>query len=179
MHWQLEYSYLWIHMDHGLYTGDSDTLTMAAAAAVALCLYSINEFRERRNQQRLNFRRKELCPNPRVGTPWQQLWASQDRAFITTMGFDVATFRLILEKPGGLAERRETSSIPRNDVSRQANARPQRRLLDGAGGKLILHYYASAMPDVGIQQVFALTPSVLSRYPEFAFTTPLSPCPTP
>ncbi|KAF8160047.1 hypothetical protein B0H34DRAFT_858699 [Crassisporium funariophilum] len=46
------------------------------------------------------------------------LWSTQeDRAFITTMGLDVATFWKILEGPGGFGERWETMPIPQHDVS--------------------------------------------------------------
>jgi hypothetical protein len=39
----------------------------------------------------------QLQPNPRVDTPWQVSFSSKnDRAFITTMGFDVVTFKLIV-----------------------------------------------------------------------------------
>ncbi|KAH9841937.1 uncharacterized protein C8Q71DRAFT_354566 [Rhodofomes roseus] len=35
----------------------------------------------------------ELLPDPRIDTPWQRLWESQnDRAFVTPMGVDVTTF---------------------------------------------------------------------------------------
>jgi hypothetical protein len=90
---------------------------LAAAAVLAVCLFSVIEAREHRNCQRRERRRylcqKELCPNPRAGTPWQQLWQSQeDRAFITTMGFDVTTFRFVLEGPGGFGEHWESSPIP-------------------------------------------------------------------
>ncbi|KAH9000055.1 hypothetical protein EDB92DRAFT_1757627, partial [Lactarius akahatsu] len=83
---------------------------------------------------RLYLRRGELLPNPHVGTPWQRLWESQeDRAFITMMGFDVATFRLLLESPGRFRERWETTPIPRNDVSALGAPRLTGRSLDGAG----------------------------------------------
>jgi hypothetical protein len=58
--------------------------------------------RQRRAEQRLERRlyltRAQLLPNPRRDTPWQILYASKsDRAYITTMGFDVQTFEDILE----------------------------------------------------------------------------------
>lgn len=73
---------------------DEDT---AAAALLAIIITSVLAAREARNERRqphrLYLRRGELLPNPRVGTPWQRLWDNQeDRAFITTMRFDVATF---------------------------------------------------------------------------------------
>jgi len=49
--------------------------------------------RERRYEQRLYLTRSNLLPDPRENTPWQiPLRDQSDRAFITTMGFDVATF---------------------------------------------------------------------------------------
>ncbi|KAF8799597.1 hypothetical protein BYT27DRAFT_7058723, partial [Phlegmacium glaucopus] len=114
--------------------------------------------------------RRELMPNPRVDTPWQRLWASQeDRAFITTMGFDVATFRYILEGSGRFGQQWEESTIPRNDVSIAGEPRMGKRSLDGAGALgLVLHYLGSSMREVSLQQIFALTPTTLSRYLEFA-----------
>ena len=50
------------------------------------------------NQQprRLYLCHLQLLPNPRKDTPWQALFATQnDRAFITTMGFDVETLQTI------------------------------------------------------------------------------------
>ena len=148
----------------------------AAAAAFAVLLYQLLAARQARTEQRrahshrLYLCRRELLPNPRVGTPWQRLWASQDdRAFITTMGFDVATFRLLLEGPGRFGELWETSPIPRNDVCATGGPRVWRRSLDGAGALgLVLHYLGSAMLEVSLQQIFALIPATLNRYLEFA-----------
>ncbi|KAI9439770.1 hypothetical protein H4582DRAFT_1942786 [Lactarius indigo] len=147
---------------------------VAAAALFAIVTTSILSAREARNEQRrphsLYLCRRELLPNPHAGTPWQRLWESQeDRAFITTMGFDVATFRLLLEGPGRFGEHWENTPIPRNDVSIVGAPRLASRSLDGAGALgLVLHYLGSAMLEVSLQQIFALTPSVLSRYLEFA-----------
>jgi len=47
------------------------------------------------NQTRNYLCRPQLQPDPRNNTPWQVLFNSRnDRAFITTMGFDVETFEL-------------------------------------------------------------------------------------
>ncbi|KAJ3731615.1 hypothetical protein DFJ43DRAFT_985514, partial [Lentinula guzmanii] len=60
----------------------------------------------------------ELMPNPRIELPWVCLWKGQNNcAFITTMGFDVKTFRFILEGPGHFAELWDNTPIPRDDVS--------------------------------------------------------------
>ena len=49
------------------------------------------------HENRLYLTRSQLLPDPRLATPWQVLYDSQsDRAFITTMGFDVQTFTYIL-----------------------------------------------------------------------------------
>ncbi|KAG0695299.1 hypothetical protein DFH29DRAFT_1072537 [Suillus ampliporus] len=57
-----------------------------------------------------------LLPNPRMSTPWQALFASQnDRAFITTMGFEVETFAFILTS--GFAKHWYHTPIPRDDIS--------------------------------------------------------------
>ena len=92
------------------------------AICIIIILIGVLEARgtkiRRRNINRLYLRRQNLLPNPREGTPWQVLWAGQDdRAFITTMGFDVATFRNILKGQGRFAERWELSMIPRRDVT--------------------------------------------------------------
>lgn len=48
---------------------------------------------------RLYLCHQELMPDPRAQSPWQALYASQnDRVFITTMGFDIATFNLLLDR---------------------------------------------------------------------------------
>jgi hypothetical protein len=127
---------------------------------------------QRRNANRLYLRRQDLLPNPRTGTPWQVLWSGQnDRAFITTMGFNVATFRHILEGPGHFADRWEVSTIPRRDVASVGEPRLGSRSLDAAGGLgLVLHFLGSAMLDTSLQQIFALTPATVSRYLGFSKT---------
>jgi hypothetical protein len=57
---------------------------------------------ERRNQTRNYLCRPQLQPDPRNNTPWQALFNSRNnRAFITTMGFDVETFELIVRSGFG------------------------------------------------------------------------------
>ncbi len=141
---------------------------------VTILLAGILVARETRNNRRQLHRlylcRNELLPNPREGTPWQQLWRSEsDRAFITTMGFDVATFRLLLDGPGHFAERWNTANIPRTDLSNSGQPRPGGRSLDAPGALgLVLHYLNSAMLEVSLQQIFALIPATVSRYLSFA-----------
>lgn len=144
---------------------DDDTAGAAFSVILFQALVARNARNARRRQNRLYLCRRELLPNPRIGTPWQRLWESQeDRAFITTMGLDVTTFRLILEGPGGFGEQWEASSIPRHDVSRVGEPRTARRSLDGAGAlALFLHWVGSAMIEVSLQQIFALTPTTCNR----------------
>ncbi|KAF5383062.1 hypothetical protein D9615_004821 [Tricholomella constricta] len=127
---------------------------------------------DHRHRNRLYLRRNELLPNPRAGTPWQILWESQnDRAFITTMGFDVKTFRHILEGPGRFAQRWEETPVPRDDVSTTGRPRLGGRSLNACGALgLTLHYLGSAMLEVHLQQIFALVPSTVSRYLSFSLT---------
>jgi hypothetical protein len=77
-----------------IYEDEDDAVVAAFFLAVLASILSAREARnERRQPHRLYLRWGELLPNPRVGTPWQRLWDSQeDCTFITTMGFDVATF---------------------------------------------------------------------------------------
>ncbi|KAA8895813.1 hypothetical protein FN846DRAFT_751964, partial [Sphaerosporella brunnea] len=111
--------------------------------------------------------RADLAPNPRQGTAWQFMYASaNDRAFITTMGFDTTGFRILL----ALFKRLwETTPIPRGDVNDESQQiRLGRRSLDAAGALgHVLHYLNSTISDSSLQQIFALTPAVCSRYRNF------------
>jgi hypothetical protein len=152
---------------------DDDELLMVGAAAATVIIGILENHHEkvrRRRPHRLYLTRPELLPNPRIGTPWQMLWNSQnDRAFITTMGFDVKTFRYMLEGPRHFAEMWDSTPIPREDVSYQGNPRPWARSLDAAGALgLVLHFLGSAMLETHLQQIFALIPSSVSRYLCFA-----------
>lgn len=121
---------------------DDDVLPVT----LALIIISILKARAtrvcRRNVNRLYLRRQDLLPNSRIGTPWEVLWSGQDdRAFITTMGFDVTTFRHILGGPGHFADLWEVSTIPRRDVASIGELRLGSRSLDAAGGLgLVLHF---------------------------------------
>jgi hypothetical protein len=153
------------------YDDDDDEDLFIVTATVAACLIGFLEVNEskvrRRRSRRLYLTRPELLPNPRVGTPWQILWASQsDRAFITTMGFDVSTFRLLLD---AFEKIWDSTPIPRNDVASSVEPRPWARSLDAAGAlALVLHYLGSAMLETSLQQIFALVPTTVSRYLHFA-----------
>lgn len=129
---------------------------------------------ENRHQTRLYLCRSQLLPNPRLNTPWQVLFNSQDdRAFITTMGFDVETFGHILTS--GFAAAWYQMPIPRDDTSTHGDPRPQRRSLDAAGALgLVLHYLNSTMTEISLQQIFAIIPSTVSRYITFGLQILLS-----
>lgn len=143
-----------------------------AAAALAIISLGSEEAqelrRERRRATRQYLTRPELLSNPRIATPWQKLFESQsDRAFITTMGFDVNAFSYILKS--GFADRWYRTPIPRTDTPATAVARPYRGSLDAAGALgLALHYLSSTMREVSLQEIFALIPSTVSRYIIFA-----------
>ncbi|KIJ43451.1 hypothetical protein M422DRAFT_60318 [Sphaerobolus stellatus SS14] len=89
----------------------------------------------------------QLLRNPRVATPWRKLFHSQNnRAFFATMGFDVATFLVIL---GHFAEEWDTTPIPHNNTSSVGEAHIGRCSLDAAGALgLVLHYLNSTMRDI-------------------------------
>jgi hypothetical protein len=83
----------------------------AKQAAMAFFIAGIEHARQERirirHAKRVYLTRFDLLRNPRFGTPWQHLYKSQnDRAFITTMGFDTSTFNAILD--AGFTERWNT-----------------------------------------------------------------------
>ncbi|KDR67832.1 hypothetical protein GALMADRAFT_79452 [Galerina marginata CBS 339.88] len=155
---------------------EDEEIIRRAALAGALVYLGVEEYRQRRSarRQRLYLTRAELLPNPRIGTPWQRLYDSQnDRSFITTMGFDVDTFHYLLD--AGFRARWNATPIPRQDTIPTAAPRLNRRSLDAEGALgLILHYLSSTMRDVELMEIFALIPSTVSRYIDFAFTILLS-----
>ncbi|KAG8723227.1 hypothetical protein FRC09_004209 [Ceratobasidium sp. 395] len=109
-------------------------------------------------------RRRDLMPLPRVDSPWQALLRSEeDRAFITTMSVDVRTFKYIL--CAGFEKAYNTRTITRGDVKKDGHPRMGRRSLDAPGALgLMLHYLCSTSRYTSLQQIFAIVPSVLSRY---------------
>lgn len=133
----------------------------------AFVLEGLEETRRVRNEARRRryLVRRELLPNPKGDTPWQVLYASRsDRAFITTMGLDVATFNFVLG--GGFEARWQERTIERVDVQpSNTRPRPLRRSLDAAGALgLILHWLTSSMRETSLQEIFALTPATANRY---------------
>jgi len=136
---------------------------------IVACGYQSRLLRaEGRQRHRLYLCRSELIPNPRVGSPWQVLYQSQsNRAFITTMGLDAATFQLILN--AGFKYSWDFTPIPRTDTNLNGEPRLGARSLDAAGGLgLYLHYLRSSMRETGLQLIFALIPSTVNRYLSFA-----------
>lgn len=125
---------------------------------------------QNRRRRRQYLARPNLLQNPRKGTPWRQLYENNDdRAFITTMGIDTPTFRMILE--AGFGSMWYTLPITRTDTLTTGKPRAGGRSLDAAGGLgLVLHWLSSTMRQVSLQQIFALVPSTVSRYLRFALS---------
>jgi hypothetical protein len=142
-------------------------------AALVAIMYAGAEaarlFRSRRRlPSRLYLCRAQLLPNPHVSTPWVRLRQSRsDRAFITTMGFDVASFEFIIAQ--GFGHLWLETPIPRGDTDVEGIPRPGRRSLDAEGALgLVLHFLNSTMRELSLQQIFAVIPSTLSRYLRFS-----------
>lgn len=151
---------------------DEDLIEEQLIALGLMIWVGAEESRQRRAEQRLAHRtylvRGNLLPNPRIETPWQKLYQGRDdRAFITTMGFNVISFETILA--AGFEALWNSTPIPRLDVSTRAAPRLYRRSLDAAGALgLVLHFLNSTMREVSLQQIFALIPTTVSRYINFS-----------
>ncbi|KIK81943.1 hypothetical protein PAXRUDRAFT_806059 [Paxillus rubicundulus Ve08.2h10] len=147
---------------------DEETMMALVTAAIIGGTEVAREIRIKRcHDNRLYLCRSQLLPNPCINTPWQILYDSQnDRAFITTMGFDVETFGYILSS--GFAANWYTTAIPCPDTNQVGDPRPGRQSLDAAGALgLVLHYLNSTMRETSLQQIFAIIPSTVSRYITF------------
>jgi hypothetical protein len=147
---------------------EEQQLAGSAMAIISLGAIEAHRLRtERRQPSRLYLCRPQLLRNPRGATAWQVLRRTRnDQAYITTMGFDVATFDAILDAGFGVAW--EMTPIPREDVSRSGRTRPGGRSLDGSGALgLVLHYLNSTMREISLQQIFACIPTTISRYITF------------
>ncbi|TFK78047.1 hypothetical protein K466DRAFT_607376 [Polyporus arcularius HHB13444] len=148
---------------------EMEDLVLAAGAMMVLGAEEARISRaEKRKPSRRYLRRPQLLPTPRRDTPWQALYESRDdRAFITTMGIDVNTFHYILRS--GFSYEWNHFPIPRPDTNAAGNPRLGRRSLSAEGALgLVYHYLTSAMPDVALQQIFALIPTTVSRYRKWA-----------
>ena len=150
---------------------EEEDLAMLALTAMFVGLEETRRNRaERRLPNRRYLCRAQLLPDPRHNTPWQVLYESRsDRAFITTMGIDCSTFDAILR--AGFSQHWNTQAIPRSDANPYGNPRLGRRSLTAEGALgLAYHYLTSAMSDTSLQQIFALTPSTVSRYRQFSLS---------
>ncbi|KIM55807.1 hypothetical protein SCLCIDRAFT_30069 [Scleroderma citrinum Foug A] len=135
-------------VDEEAWAEDKEYQTELCAAVIIAAELGEQIRIKHRHDSRFYLWRAQLLPNPRINTPWQTLYESQDdRAFITTMGFDVETFGYIL-----------TSGS-----------------LDSTGALgLVLHYLNSTMHEISLQQIFAIIPSTVSRYITFGLSILLS-----
>ncbi|KAF8754902.1 DDE superfamily endonuclease [Rhizoctonia solani] len=139
------------------------------SAALAALYYLGTTIRNRiRKPSRRYLTRPNLQPEPRLASSWQALYHSRDnRGYITTMGVDVSTFDYILDS--GFRASWNSCAIPRGDVNPTGLVRLGRRSLDAEGALgLLLHFLSGTMNKTSLQQMFALVPSVLSRYIQFA-----------
>lgn len=141
------------------------SLTLGLALAGELEMHQVRV--EAQNPARLYPTRADL-PAPTGDTAWQHLLAAQqDRAFITTMGFDIDTFNYILDS--GFQRIWDMTLIARRDVNENSVPWTECRLLDAAGGLgLMLHYLHSCMVETSLQQIFGLIPATVDRYLNFA-----------
>ncbi|KAA1113038.1 hypothetical protein PGT21_019232 [Puccinia graminis f. sp. tritici] len=107
--------------------------------------------------------RQDLPQKPLADSAWASLWRSQsDRAFVTTMGIDVATFDNLLKR---FATRWDTTPITRGDVNPNGEPQIGWRCLDAPSCLgLVLHWLCSTMAAYTLQQLFAITGSVCLRY---------------
>ncbi|KAG6918855.1 hypothetical protein DXG01_011260 [Tephrocybe rancida] len=148
--------------------GDLLERAMIAAALIAFLEEEAHRIcADQRHPSRLYLRRGQLLPNPRVGTPWQVLYDSRDnRAFIMTMGFDVAMFDYIMES--GFEYAWFWTAIPHPDTPTVGAPHPGGRSLDATGALgLVLHYLNSTMRKISLQQIFMIIPSTVSHYITF------------
>jgi hypothetical protein len=141
-----------------------------AAALGSLYLLGTTLWNRLRNPSRRFLTCANLLPEPHIALSWQALYHSQDnRGYITTMGVDVATFDYILDS--GFWNAWNLRTIPRDDVNPGGSTQLGRRSLDAEGALgLLLHFMSGTMNETSLQELFALVPSVLSRYIGFALT---------
>src|ERR1700722_6918817 len=97
---------------------DDDQEQLATSLAILFAGMEASHYERIRrcNPSRLYLTRPQLLPDPHFHTPWQRLQHSpNDRAYITTMGFYIAPFDVILA--AGFAMLWDGSPIPRFDTS--------------------------------------------------------------
>ncbi|CEL62865.1 hypothetical protein RSOLAG1IB_12589 [Rhizoctonia solani AG-1 IB] len=121
-----------------------------------------------KKRERNYLKRAQLQQAPMGNSGWQSIYRSrEDRAYINVLGIDVATFDYLLDL--GFCEAWNTRPIKRTDTNQTGSSRIGARSLDAAGGLgLALHYICSTMSEVSLQIIFALVPSTVSRYIDFA-----------
>ncbi|KAG2747612.1 hypothetical protein P692DRAFT_201840533 [Suillus brevipes Sb2] len=155
----LAVQFLLLNGDEADLFDNDESAQVLATALIAGIKISQEESINTWNPHCLYLCQPQLLPNPRVDTPWQVLYRSQnDRAFITTMGIDVDTFASLLTS--GFAQR--WYETPGGDP------RIERGSLDAVGALgLVLHYLSSTMHAVSLQQIFAIIPSTVTRYLHF------------
>src|SRR6267154_3473405 len=105
---------------------DDDKMLQLQAALVGVLILGAEEARLMkicvRHPSHLYLCPPQLLPSPHFMTPWTQLYESyNDRAYITTMGFDVTTFHQLLDS--GFADKWNSTPIPRADVSSRGEPR--------------------------------------------------------
>ena len=158
---------LWLQVNQDEADDDAQAAQAAFGVSVAMIAHYHQERAWQLSSRRTYLVRANLLPNPRFGTPWQRLYQSKsDRAFLTTMGFDVATFQAILE--AGFAQRWCTTPIPHANVNPAGRTRLNGRSIDAPTVLgLVLHYLSSTVHEVACQEIFAVVPASASRYITF------------
>ena len=107
--------------------------------------------------------RQDLPQNPRLDSAWAFMRNGRNnRAYITTMGLNVQTFELVLAQ---FQIEWDNKTISWDDFNPDGKPQLLRRSLDATGVLgLVLHWISSTIADYTLQQIFALTPAVCSRY---------------
>ncbi|KAG8686021.1 hypothetical protein FRC11_009655 [Ceratobasidium sp. 423] len=145
-----------------------DNEDMAILRFLRLRRQQANADHQPQDKKRHYLTRPELLPHPRTRSGWLSIYQSrEDRAYIHVMGIDVATFDYLLDS--GFREAWNTRPIKRTDTNQAGASRIAARSLDAAGGLgLALHFLCSTMSEVSLQIIFAIIPSTVSRYINFA-----------
>jgi hypothetical protein len=160
-------AFLWLQVNQDEADDDAQAAQAVFGASVAMIAHYHQERAWLLSSRHTYLVWANLLPNPCFGTPWQQLyWSKSNRAFLTTMGFDVATFQAILE--AGFAQRWCTTPIPCPDVNPAGQTRLNGRSIDAPTALgLVLHYLSSTVHEVALQEIFAVVPTSTSRYITF------------
>lgn len=113
---------------------DEEAITILTSAVVVIgAEQAAIQRAECRKPTRRYLCRPELLPDPRRDTPWQVLYDSRNgRAYITTMGINVATFDYILHH--GFAAQWNENAIPCSDTNSSGNPRSWTPFTHSRGG---------------------------------------------